>query len=124
MAMAAVRLPFDAGPKCPWMVQFAPAATLVPQLLENTHEEASAPVNEMMLMDRAEAPAFVSVTDCEALVDPTFTVPNDRLVADSFTTGAAKPVPLRAIDCGEPLALSVMWMAADRRPVATGPKCP
>ena len=106
------------------MLQFAPAARLVPQLFANANEEAFVPVTVMPEMDNVRAPELVKVTDCDALVEPTFTEPNERLAADSFAIGAARPVPLSAIDCGEPLALSVMVMAAGREPVAMGLKCP
>jgi len=34
------------------------------------------------------------------------------------------PVPLSEIDCGDPLALSVMVTAAESGPVVVGVKCP
>ena len=83
--MAAVSAPVAAGVKWPWMVQFAPPATLVPQLFENTNEEASAPVTAMLVMARGPVPVLVSVTDCDALVAPGSTVPNERLVAERVT---------------------------------------
>jgi hypothetical protein len=88
MVTAAVSAPVAAGVKWPWMVQFAPAATLVPQLFANTNEEASAPVTAMLVMVKGPVPVLVSVTDCDALVAPGSTVPNERLVAESVTAGA------------------------------------
>src|SRR5580698_10513038 len=70
------------------MVQFAPAARLVPQLYPNTNEEAFAPVTEIPVMDSAAEPVLVRVTDCDPLVAPTFTEPNDRLEADKDVAGA------------------------------------
>jgi hypothetical protein len=40
-------------------------------------------------------------------------------VAESVTTGA-KPVPLNAIDCGDPAALSVICTLPVRLPIAVG----
>jgi hypothetical protein len=79
------------------MVQLPPAVTLVPQLFANPNDDASAPVTAMLVMVRGAVPVLVSVTDCDALVDPTFSLPNDRLVADSDTAFGVKPVPLRRI---------------------------
>ena len=73
--MAAVIAPVVAGAKCPWMLQFAPAARLVPQLLAKTNEEAFAPVILMLVMDSVVSPLLVIVTLCDALVDPTLTEP-------------------------------------------------
>ena len=44
-----------------------------------------------------------------------------RLPAESVTTGA-KPVPLKAIDCGEVAALSVICTLPVRLPIAVGLK--
>jgi hypothetical protein len=112
MVIAAVIAPAVVGAKCPWMVQFAPAARLVPQLLENANADAFVPVTVMLLMSRAALPVLVKVTLCEGLVDPTCKLPNDKLVADNDTVVGVTPVPVSAMDCGEPVALSVMVTAA------------
>jgi hypothetical protein len=122
MVMAAVSAPEANGPKCPWTVQFAPAARLVPQALAKTNDEALVPVTATLAMESAALPVLVKVTDAEPLVDPTFTLPNNWLVVDSFTTGTATPVPLSAMDCGDPAALSVIVIAAVSAPAASGPK--
>jgi len=123
MVMDAVSEPPAAGAKCPWMLQFAPAARLVPQLLAKSNDEASAPVTVMLVMVSAAVPLLVTVTDWEALIAPTFTDPKARLVADKLTGGSA-PVPLRVILCGEPGALSVMVMDAFNAPPVVGAKWP
>ena len=87
IVIAAVIAPVVAGAKCPWMVQFAPTAKLVPQLLAKTNGEASAPVTLMLVRDMATPPLFVMVTDCDALVDPTSTEPKERLEAERDTSG-------------------------------------
>ena len=122
--IAADSTPVAAGVKWPWMVQLAPPATLVPQPFANTNEDASVPVTSMLVTVRGAVPVLVSVTDCDALVAPTFTVPNDRLVAERLTVGGVRPVPLREIDCGELVALSVMVMAAVMAPAFVGEKWP
>jgi hypothetical protein len=68
MVTAAVNALADAGVKWPWMVQFAPAARLDPQLFANTNEEAFVPVTAMLVMASFELPVFVRVTLCERLV--------------------------------------------------------
>lgn len=79
IVMAAVNTPPVVGPKCPWMLQLAPAARLVPQVFANTKDEASAPVTAMLVIVTAELPVLVAVTDCDVLADPTFSDPNAKL---------------------------------------------
>jgi hypothetical protein len=124
IVIAAVSAPVVAGVKWPWIVQFAPAARLDPQLFANMNDDASLPVMLILVMDRVVPPVLVKVTLWEALVVPTAWVPNDRLVADRDTAGGVVPVPVREIDCGESLALSVMVIAAVSAPEVVGPKCP
>ena len=113
------------GAKCPWMVQFDPGARVEPQLLTKTYDEAFTPVTVMLPMFSVALPVLVRVTDCDALLVPTFWLPNERLVAERATAGArATPVPLRAMLCGESLALSVMVMAAVIAPPVIGVKWP
>jgi hypothetical protein len=123
MVTAAVSEPVVVGVKCPWIRQFAPAARLVPQLLANPNEEAPVPVTAMLVMASVALPVLVKVTLCEALVVPTSWLPNDKLVADSETV-VLTPVPPSEMLCGEPVALSVMVMAAVNGPTAAGVKCP
>lgn len=109
--------------KCPWMVHLAPTATLEPQVLANSNDEAFAPVTAMLMIGKGAVPVLVRVTDCDALSVPTRRVPYERLLAERDTAGNS-PVPVSAIDCGEFAALSVMVTAADTAPVAVGAKCP
>ena len=71
MVTDAVSAPVVVGAKCPWMVQRAPAARLVPHALAKTNEEASAPVTVMLVIVKAAVPVLVMVIDCEALEVPT-----------------------------------------------------
>jgi hypothetical protein len=123
IVIAAVFAPLAVGPKCPWMVQFAPTARLVPQVLANTNWDAPVPVTAMLVMVSAAVPVLVMVTVCEPLDCPTVTEPKARLAADKVT-GGVSPVPLSEMLCGESLALSVMVMAAVKAPTAVGAKCP
>jgi len=125
MVMAPESAPLAVGAKCPWMVQFAPTARVVPQLFAKTNEDAFAPVTAILVMVSVAVPVLVIVTDCDPLDEPTFTVPNERLVAESVTGAiGAAPVPLNAMVCGEPATLSVMVTAAVTAPAAVGAKCP
>ena len=85
MVMVAASAPVAVGVKCPWIVQFAPAARLDPQVFPNTNEEASAPVRLMPVINRVALPVLVKVTLFEALATPTFSRPNGKLVAESDT---------------------------------------
>lgn len=53
------------------MMQFAPAARLVPQLFRKTNEDALAPVNAMLVMGKVEPLVLVMTTDWEMLIAPT-----------------------------------------------------
>ena len=104
-------------------MQFAPAAKLVPQLLANTNDEAFAPVTAMLVIVSVALPVLVNVTDFDALAVPTVTSPNGKLVAESVTV-VFVPVPVSAMLCGVPVAVSVMVIAAFSAPGAAGSKCP
>lgn len=121
--MVAVSAPVATGAKWPWIVQFVPAARLVPQLLAKTKEDASEPSRTMPVMVSVVVPLLVMVTDCEPLVAPTSIEPKERLVAER-PTGGTTPVPLKEMDWGEVAALSVMVTDAVRTPPLVGAKWP
>ena len=80
------------------MLQFAPTARLVPQLLANTNEEALAPVTAMLVIETVAVPVLVIVTYCDSLDMPTVVAGNVRLIGDSVTgADGATPVPLNAM---------------------------
>jgi len=120
----AVAAPPASGAKWPWIVQFAPAASIAPQLFSNENEAASAPVTPMSEMVWLVVPVFIKDTNCKGLDFPTSTGPKDRVVAESATLVVLTPVPDRATDCGEPGALSIRVRAAVIGPKAAGVKCP
>lgn len=64
-------------------------------------------------------PVFERVRVCAALEVETFNDPNVRELGASEATGAP-PLPDSAIDCGLPVASSVMLIDADRTPPAVG----
>jgi hypothetical protein len=103
------------------MLQVAPAARLAPQLLAKSNEEAFAPTTAILVNEIAAPPVLVTVTACDALVVPTFTVPNARLLSESASEDVrVKPVPLNTKISGELLSLSVMVTDATAGPTAVG----
>ena len=65
---------------------------------------------------------MLSVTDCAVLVVPTSWVAKVRPDGEKLTMGAARPVPVRAIVWGLPVALSVSVIVPVRLPAAVGAK--
>ena len=123
MVTVAVAAPVAVGAKCPWIKQFAPAARVVPQLLANTNSVAFVPETAMLVNVKVAVPVLVSVTESDALVNPTVVAANDNLVADRVT-GGSTPIPLNAIVSGELSALLVMLIEAVSAPPPVGAKCP
>jgi hypothetical protein len=78
-----VREPATVGVKVTAMVQLAPGATLVPQLLV----WAKSPEAAIEVSVRATCPEFVRVTTWAAVVVPTVCWANVRLVGESVTAG-------------------------------------
>jgi hypothetical protein len=114
----ALRAPVVDGLNVKLTVQFAAAASELPQVVAVSGKSAaSAPVTAMLLMVSAVVPMLVSVTFLTALVRPTAKVPKPRGVGASL---AVVPVPLSGTCCGLPAALSVMLTDALRAPVADG----
>ena len=89
MASDALRAPAAEGVKVTLIVQLAPAATLAPQLLVWAKSTEFAPPSAMLEMLSEALPVLESVTVCAALVEPIFSWPNARLVAERLTMGAA-----------------------------------
>ena len=102
-----VLLPDAVGVKVTLMVQVAPEARLVPQVLI----WAKSPVVTMLVMVRVPEPVLLMVTDWGALVVPTDWLEKVKLVGVRVTTGAARPLPERMMVCGLFDALSVMVTA-------------
>src|SRR5581483_4069734 len=82
----ALRAPIAVGVKVTVIVQLPPPTTLVPQVLVCMKSPGLVPVRVIPVIVRVCAPTLVRVTVCGALVVPTVTVPNGRMVGDSLTT--------------------------------------
>ena len=115
MVIAPVCCPAVVGVNVTLIVQLAPAATEMPQLLVC----ANWPLETMLVMLSDAVPVFFSVTDFAALVVFTRWLPKVRVEVDKLTTGAV-PVPERVTLWGLPVALSVTVIAPVRVPVAVG----
>ena len=106
--------PTALGVKLICTMQLAPGATLAAQPLA----AAKSPLAVTDDMLRVLPPEFVSVIVCGALVVPTCWLENERLVGDSVTACGRMPIPVSAVVCGLPVALSVIVRAPVREPVA------
>src|SRR4029077_7922147 len=97
-----------------------PFGFIVPeQLLVSIKSEASAPVNETLLMTSRPAPVLVTFTITGELAVPTSCVAKLMFVGATETPGNA-PTPVNGTRCGLPGALSTMLMDAPRLPGAVG----
>ena len=121
MLSEAVSLPLAVGVNVTLIVQLAPAASELPQVLVWAKALALAPVIATLVMLNVAVPLFVRVTVEAALLVPTAWLLKETLVGERLTAGAV-PVPERLTVCGLPLALSVMLTEAARLPVAVGVK--
>lgn len=117
--IAAVRLPVEPGVKLTVIVQVAPAASEVPQLLVWPKLVALVPVTEMPVIVSAAVPGLDSVMGSVVAAVPTSVLGNASGLGLNTACGRV-PVPVTTADCGEPVALSATEMAAVRLPVAPG----
>lgn len=117
----AVREPVAAGRKVTLMLQFAPAARVVPQVVVLAKSAALVPVNAMLVMLMVAFPVFDKVTARELLVVLITCAPNAREVGDSCAAGLV-PVPVSGTVCGLPLALSATETEALRAVADVGVK--
>ena len=75
---AAVRVPVALGVKVTLIVQFAPAARLVPHVFVCAKSPLFAPVMAMLEMFNVAEPMLLRVTACAALAVPTISFGNPR----------------------------------------------
>jgi hypothetical protein len=122
MVTAAVWLPAAAGLNTTVMLQFPPAATLVPHALPSAVKSPLLPpVTAMLAMARAALPLFVSVIFWLALAPPTAVAGNVNEVGLKVAVAvAALSVPVSFTVCGESLASSVIVTTAAWLPAAAG----
>jgi hypothetical protein len=117
MVSVPVSVPLAVGEKATLIVQEPLAATLPAQLLV----WPKLALVRILVMVSAALPVLLRVTACDALVVPTFWVPNVRLAGETPATGAeVTPVPVKFTVWGLPLALSVKFSEALRLPVENG----
>src|SRR5580698_7644543 len=70
-------------------VQVAPAASDVPQLFDSPN----GPVTPIDAIDAAADPLLLMVTVLAALVEPTFSLPNDSLDGEAVSVAVPEPPP-------------------------------
>src|ERR1700674_4240312 len=98
IVMLPVRAPSWVGVKVTLMMQFAPAASVLPQGFVLA-TGAKSPLTTMLLMFSVALPVFVIVTLLAVVVVPTTVLPNTSDVGDSVTTGPPPPPqPVKAND--------------------------
>ena len=106
------------------MEQLALAASVVPQALVPVAIAKSlglAPVSVMPAMFSVALPVFESVAACNALVVPVVEVKvSVGGVSVAAGAAAAVPVPLSAVVCGEPDALSATESVAEKAAADAG----
>jgi hypothetical protein len=94
MIKEAVRLPEAVGVNVTLMLQLPPAATELPQVLVSAKSPELAPVNAMLLIERAVFPVLFSDTTWAPLTVPTFWLLKVRLEVATPANGPL-PVPVR-----------------------------
>lgn len=110
------------GVKVTVIVQVEPTGIDELQVLTWEKSPDTVALMEILVMFKAAAPVFFTVTTWGALAVLSCTLGNARVAGVRVTTGRAPtfPVPLRVTLCGPPEALSVIVIAADRLPTAKG----
>jgi len=79
MVREAVRAPVAEGVKVTFIVQLAPPATELPQVVVCAKLLALVPVTARLVIVKTALPVLLSVTDCSELVVPTPWLPKGRL---------------------------------------------
>jgi len=120
----AVSAPATAGLKAIEMVQEAPIASVVPQVLAVwTKEVGSVPVRVMppeVIVSGVVVLVFFRVATWAAVSTPIVVLAKVRVAGVRVTVGAGNPVPVRVTFCGEPVALSATERLAVSVPAAAG----
>ena len=94
-----VREPVAPGRNVTLMVQLAPAAKVVPQVVVSAKSEAFVPAIETPFIVMVPVPVFLSVTVLALVVTFTGWIPNGTVVGVRLATGLV-PVPVKLICCG------------------------
>ena len=119
MSTEALLWPFVVGLKVALMVQLAPTARLLPQVLDSLKSCGSEPPNKILLMVKVAVPVFVMVTVWGALVMPTFSFPNGRPAVDKLIFGCV-PVPDEGINWVGGTTVSVTYTVPVINPEPSG----
>lgn len=115
-----MRAPLALGVKVALIEQCAPAAMGEVHVLETVKSPLLAPPGTMPVMAKGALPLFVSVTICEALVEPTPAPEYVKFAAERSAVGCSSPCPDKVMDWGVSSASSVSVIAAVRVPAALG----
>ena len=119
----AEKLAAEAGVNVTEIEQLAPAASELLQVLLCAKSPGFVPPRLTLLMVKAASPLFLRVTACMALVVPVCAVnAREGGVSEAAGVGMLVPVPLRATTCGDPVALSVTEMMAEKLVAEAGVK--
>jgi hypothetical protein len=113
-----VRVPVVVGVNVMFTVQFAPAPSVLMQVVLDC---AKSPVGVPMESVVDPVPELATVNDMGALVVPTVCDGNVKLVGEGVTMTVV-PVPDRVTLCGDVDELSVIVMVPGRLPLAVGVK--
>ena len=111
-----VRVPVTVGVNVTLTVQFAPAPSVLPQVVLDC---AKSPVGAPTASVVDPVPEFVTVKDMGALVVSTVCDGNVKVVGAGITMTVV-PVPDRVTVWGEVAALSVIVMVPGRLPLVVG----
>ena len=120
MVRLALSVPTAAGLNATKMMQFAPGARVVPQVLTCVNEVALVPEIAIPAISSVVLPALVTVTLFASEVVPTAVDANVRLVPLNVTESSAVAVPLSAAVCGEFVALPATLSDAVFTPAEAG----
>jgi hypothetical protein len=100
----AVSVPVVVGVKVTTMLQFAAAASVLPQVVVSLKEEALVPVSDMEMPVRVALPGLESVMVCDAEEVATVVEGKVSEVGARTASGVGDvpvtPVPVRMRDCG------------------------
>ena len=118
MLTEALKLPLADGLNVALIVQWAPAASDLPQVLPCAKLARLVPLTTMMAILNVAVPVLLRVTVCALLVVFTDWMPKARLVDERLAAGV--PLLKTVADCGLTVALSVRVTAAARVPLAAG----
>ena len=120
MVRLALSVPTADGLNATKMMQFAPGARVVPQVLTCVNEVALVPEIAIPAISSVVLPALVTVTLFASEVVPTAVDANVRLVPLNVTESSAVAVPLSAAVCGEFVALPATLSDAVFTPAEAG----